>query len=75
MMLRGLLLFLLVLIVVWRWRTARAKQQTARPPRRPSPQQAMVECAHCGVHVPVTMALRGSQGMYCCAAHLQSKEP
>jgi len=42
-----------------------------RTPRRgaaPRP-QAMVECAHCGVHVPAADAVLGGASVYCSEAH------
>lgn len=77
---RYLLVFLAVLLLVWRWRTARAaalrQREQAQHPRAPlqGAARTMVACAHCGVHVPVDDALRSSHGAYCCAAHRQQAE-
>lgn len=74
---RYLLILLVVLLVAWRWKTARAAmqrkaqhQQTAAPAA-----QAMVCCAQCGLHVPTHDAVTGANGAYCSAAHLRLAEP
>lgn len=72
---RFLLVFLVVLILAWRWRTWReAKQrdrQTATKPRTTE----MVICHQCGVHIPVQDAVIGTQGSYCSTAHRLAMEP
>jgi uncharacterized protein len=42
-----------------------------RTPRRKAPprSQAMVECAHCGVHVPATDAVLSGTRVFCSEAH------
>jgi uncharacterized protein len=40
--------------------------------RKASPRstEIVVECAHCGVHLPDAEAIRGARGqVYCCEAH------
>lgn len=45
-----------------------AKTPTPRPPQREAEQ--MLQCAHCGVHLPEGDALRDEQGRpYCSPAH------
>ena len=73
---RLLLVFVVVLILAWRWRVWRE----ARPPRRRAPAGqpkaiTMVHCRQCGVHIPEQDAMVGSEGHYCCAAHRQAMEP
>ena len=74
--------YLLVLVVVWvafmLWRSGRKREvERAAPPPAGAPQklqtpQAMVRCAHCGLHLPATDALPGKDGkVYCSAAHRQ----
>jgi uncharacterized protein len=41
---------------------------TVAPPSIGAPQD-MVACKHCLVHVPVSEAVAGLKGIYCCASH------
>ncbi|MFO1212374.1 MAG: PP0621 family protein [Paenacidovorax caeni] len=41
---------------------------TARTPAQSAP-QAMVACAHCGLHLPRAEALEHAHRHYCCAEH------
>ena len=69
--------FLLVLFVVvgmfW-WLSGRSARQQAvrRKAAAPKPQGpvAMVECAHCGVHLPRDEAVLAGSTPYCGQAHL-----
>lgn len=77
---RYLLVFVAVLLLVWRWRTARAatlreRDQSAqnRPPIK-STARTMVACAQCGVHIPTDDACKGARGDYCSTAHRQLAE-
>lgn len=48
------------------------RKPPAAPRRKPTAAQApqaMVACAHCGVHLPQTDALPAGTHYYCCAAH------
>jgi uncharacterized protein len=63
------LLVLLVLAVaygLWRNKTRRPPPAAVRPATAP---QAMVECAHCGLHLPRSEALAQGAQHYCCSAH------
>ncbi|WP_353090473.1 PP0621 family protein [Methylibium sp.] len=65
-----LVLLLVIVAVLW---LARSRPRAARPdpaagPDRNAP-QAMIECAHCGVHLPRAEAVTGLQGLYCSDAH------
>ena len=68
-----LLLIAIVLLVAWLWRGNREEDRpAASAARRPSapPQQEMVECPVCSVHLPRSDALPGPGGrLYCCAEH------
>ena len=70
---RYLLLLLLVGYVLWRWREAQARRRAAPPPKQAEETQTqtieMVECAHCGVHLPVLQALTVRSAYFCSAAH------
>lgn len=73
--------FLLVLLVVgvglWlmtaRLRGPRPGDDAARPRKgdrgAPAQPQAMVECAHCGLHLPAADALAEGSRVYCSDAH------
>jgi uncharacterized protein len=74
-----LLVLIVVLVAVWLWRKGRREElQSRRPPPAPggiAPPQAMVRCAHCGLHLPAADAVRGRHGAaYCGAAHRQAAE-
>jgi uncharacterized protein len=60
-------------LVLWWLKTQRSSSadNTGNASAQP---QAMVRCAHCDVHLPRNDAVQGSQGFYCSAAHLSSKE-
>lgn len=73
-----LLAFLVVVLVAWRWRTARTArhvntrhtpQSTAKGPTE------MVRCDQCGTHLPANEAITGSDGQYCSQAHRHLAEP
>lgn len=73
-----LLVLAIILVAVWLWRKARREElQSRKPPPPPAPApgsigppQAMLRCAHCGLHLPAPDAVRGADGTaYCSAAH------
>ncbi|VTU15876.1 PP0621 family protein [Variovorax sp. RA8] len=73
-----LLVLAIILVAVWLWRKARREELQSRtppPPPPPAPRsigppQAMLRCAHCGLHLPASDAVRGADGTaYCSAAH------
>lgn len=72
-----LLIFLLVLLVAWKWRSTRSADliisRKKRQQKAPSPIE-MVQCAHCGVHVPEKDMAIGKHGVYCGDAHLKQAE-
>ena len=72
-----LLLFFVIVVFVFQWRYSRAaKVKTAvRKRAAPAGTAAMVTCAHCGVHLPSTEAVRGAQQVYCSTAHRLAREP
>jgi uncharacterized protein len=70
-----LILVLAVVLLLWmllgRRRRPPAKGDDV-PRRAPPPAdsaEAMVECAHCGVHLPRSEAQLASGRPYCCEAH------
>ncbi|MDP1692832.1 MAG: PP0621 family protein [Burkholderiaceae bacterium] len=63
-----------VLLLVWlllgssRRRAKKARRDS--PAARPAPQvEGMVTCAHCGVHLPGSLALQVRGQAYCSEAH------
>jgi uncharacterized protein len=75
---RNLLIFLLVLFGVWWVRRALSGAKRGRGTDESAAQQAqaenrsvehMVECAHCGVHVPEVEGVRDGARFYCSEAH------
>lgn len=75
---RFLLIFLVVLVLAWRWRIWRTSERArkASPTASPAPKTTdMVRCGHCGMHLPVGEAIPGLQGSYCSTAHRLAKEP
>jgi len=67
-----LILLLVVLAVLWYWRSGREDAPAPRT-RKDGPgaaPQDMVQCPVCSVHLPRSDALPGPDGrLYCCAAH------
>ena len=71
-----LLLFFVFMVLLWQWRHARSPK--VRQAQRKSAAQgavSMVECSHCGVHLPADDAVQGRQGPYCSDAHRLAREP
>ena len=72
-----LLVFLLVLFCIYLVRRALTRPPAARPgaeTSRPSTPvvEKMVECAHCGLHIPESEAVAGDGLNFCCEAHHQA---
>ncbi len=59
----------LILFVCWAWRRSRSSAARQTPPASPPQTQDMVDCAHCGVHLPRNEAVTGTRGPYCSTAH------
>lgn len=77
-MLKYLLIGLLIVWLLYSPLLRRARQlhrdrQNANKPApkgSTAPTENMLACAHCGVHLPASEALRDAAGHpYCCAAH------
>lgn len=68
-----LLILLVILAVVWLMRRGSAPRHGRNEQARPKDArhaQPMVECAHCGVHLPASEAVIGVEGRtYCSEAH------
>ena len=75
---RFLLVFLVVLVLAWRWRTWREAVQRKVPRNAKATSGAAtdtVACHQCGVHIPAQDAVVGTLGAYCSGAHRLSMEP
>lgn len=76
-----LLIFFIVMVVVFNWRSSRAdiklkakvKPGSASANTGSGP-QAMVACVQCGLHIPTGDAVQGNAGAYCSLAHRQLRE-
>jgi len=69
-----LLLFAFLGVVWWVWK----KRQDIPPPlrdRKDLPPENMVVCAHCGVHLPESDAVRDGDHAYCSPAHRLAANP
>ena len=69
------LIFGLVLVVIWLWRSSRNK--VASPPvarAQVAKSTEVVACAVCSVHLPRIEAVAGKRGLYCSAAHRQQED-
>ena len=74
-----ILIWLGLLVAVWWWLrrrlfpdrpSVRGAGQRARDRRALAPPEAMIDCAHCGLHLPASKALRDAAGRpFCCAEH------
>jgi len=66
-------LVVVLVVVVVAWVLLRPRQAKRAQDRRPRPQDAgplaMLQCRHCGVHLPRAEALVDERGAYCSEAH------
>ena len=68
------MIILLVLAVIWLWRT---KRPGALPHKKDTSDRApleMVACTHCAVHLPAADAVSGRKGLYCSEEHRRALE-
>ena len=69
-----LLVALVVIIAIGIWRNNRRKAAAPAPAKKPrlAEPENMVTCAHCGLHLPASDALEGSNQLhYCSREHQQ----
>lgn len=74
------LVFLVMFALRSKWRAMRSPDTQAAPPRRAArataeaevQAEAMLCCAHCGVHYPASETLKANGRDYCSASHLPS---
>ncbi len=65
------LVLLLLAAIIWlAWKKSRAPRPAAPPAERPA--EAMVSCAHCGVHLPESESVPEGNLRYCCRAHREA---
>ena len=81
-----LLVLAVLWVAIWLWRKNRREEmretqreqeaaRAQRPPATPAAPQAMLRCAHCGLHLPASDAIGGlGDAVYCSAAHRQAAE-
>ncbi|MBB3638836.1 PP0621 family protein [Variovorax atrisoli] len=78
-----LLVLAVLWVAIWLWRKNRReemqdamRERAAKAQRTPAPSgppQAMVRCAHCGLHLPAPEAIAGPGGaLYCSTAHREA---
>jgi uncharacterized protein len=71
-----LLVFLVVLVIAWRWRawreSAQRKKRNAQVGDTPSTE--MIPCRQCGMHLPASEAVTGQLGRYCSQEHRLTAE-
>lgn len=74
-----LLVLLVVVIAFGIWRSKRRAVAAATAHPRPAPAlknpQAMVACAHCGLHLPLADAVTSTSGHVFCSAEHQRLGP
>lgn len=73
-----LLVLAVIAFAIGLWRSRRRQQAAPAKPGhgRLAPPQDMVECAHCGLHLPRSEAVEAAGSSYCSAQHLaQSRAP
>jgi len=73
---RALFFLALFLGGVWLWRSLTTKTIASKGTSSPesAPPTEMVQCAHCGVHLPASDAFKGHRGAYCSQSHQQLAE-
>jgi uncharacterized protein len=78
------LLWVLLLYLAWRWYTAQKRKNEAplpdpaeaTPPDADGKPETMVQCASCGIHLPVSEALPSPDQLhYCSEAHRARHQP
>jgi uncharacterized protein len=62
------LLFVVVLAVIYMLLRA-SKRPKSPPPQAKAPDEAMAQCAHCGVHFPLNEAVGEAGRVFCSEDH------
>lgn len=70
------LFILAILALLWLLKGARRRVPPPEKgqPSQPAATQAMLACAHCGMHLPRDEALPGRGGVFCGEAHRHAHE-
>lgn len=73
-MMKYVVLVLVIAAVLW-WARSRARTRSVerKPPAAPPALEAIVPCAHCGVHLPRAEAVPGALGVYCSDEHCRAR--
>ncbi len=73
---KNLVILLVILGVIWYWRSQKNKRPPTAPPDAPrkAGSVAMGACAYCKLHVPASELVQGQHGAYCSAEHLRLAE-
>jgi len=70
MIFRLLLLFLVVWFLIWIIRKQFTDTSSNQAELDEQKAEDMVACAHCGTHVPKSLALESNNKYYCCKEHI-----
>jgi uncharacterized protein len=72
-----LLVFLVVLVIAWRWRTWRESVHLEKREAGVGDTSSaeMIPCHQCGLHLPANEAVVGKLGRYCSQEHRLKVEP
>lgn len=75
----NLIRLLVIAAVIWLAFILFKRWLAGKTPPRPSsgdhPQERMVKCAYCGVHVPESQALRSGDQTFCSPEHRDAHRP
>ena len=74
---KNLVILLVILGVIWYWRSQKAKRPPTAPPPEAPPKTgsvAMGACAYCKLHVPDSELVHGQRGAYGRAERLRLAE-
>lgn len=67
------LLWGLVIYLAWRWLTAQKKTVADQTTSTENGAEKMVQCAQCGIHLPISEAITGSNHqLFCSHEHSQT---
>lgn len=64
-----LIVVLVIALVVWLLLRSKTDKPAARGPSNKALPEAMVQCSHCGIHLPRAEALLDERGAFCTEAH------
>jgi uncharacterized protein len=64
-----LIVLLVVVVVLWLLLRGKGAKPVARAEPAKGLPEAMVQCSHCGIHLPRAEALLDERGAFCTEAH------